>query len=108
MLISKESDTDDTKSIVNKAAQRRPNSRIEKLSKKPLVTLTSLKEFVILTKLKIRCTERAHNKTGCHLITRASAPVCHFQRWQSKAPKVGGKSRRLGNGFTCWSSSSQT
>lgn len=64
MLISKESDTDDTKQIVNKAAQRRPKSRIEKLSKKLLVTLTSLKEFVIMTKLKIRCTERALIRRG--------------------------------------------
>jgi hypothetical protein len=51
--------------IVNEAAQRRPSSRIEKLSKKLLVTLTSLKEFAISTKLKIRCTERAHIKRGC-------------------------------------------
>jgi len=56
----------DTRRIVNKAAQRRPSDRIEKLSKKLApVTLTSLREFVILTKLKISCTSRVHIEMGC-------------------------------------------
>jgi len=56
----------DTRRIVNKAAQRRPSDRIEKLSKKLApVTLTSLREFVILTKLKISCTSRVHIVRGC-------------------------------------------
>ena len=94
---------------MNQAAQRRPSSRIEKLSKKLVVTLTSLREFANLTKSKIRCTKRVHIREGViHFITRVSAKRYAFWRWQSKAPTEGKKSHRLGNGFTCRSSSSQT
>ena len=94
---------------MNQAPQGRPSIRIERLSKKLLVTLTSLKELVILTKPKIRCTERVHIERGVSLDHQNECnTVCQVLEMAKQGAQRGNEVTQVGNGFTCWSSSNQT
>ena len=92
---------------MNQAPQRRPSSRIEILSKK-LVTLTSLKELVILTKPKIRCTKRVHIERGVSLDHQNECNTVCLLKMAKQGAQRGKEVTQAGNGFTCGSSSSQT
>ena len=93
---------------MNQAPQRRPSIRIETLSKKLLVTLTSLKELVILTKPKIRCTKRVHIERGVSLDHQNECNTVCLLEMAKQGAQRGNEVTQAGNGFTCRSSSSQT